>query len=68
MLFNGKADLWFEMVWRSFCDKADDGSGLLDKTTKGSAVVSPFWEDGNLPLRMLKKLDNRDTEDLQRCS
>lgn len=28
LLFDGKTDLWSDMVWGS-CDKADDDSGLL---------------------------------------
>jgi len=36
------------------------------KTTKGSATVSSFWEAGNLPLEMFKKLSNWDIEDIFR--
>lgn len=56
LLFNGKADLWFEMVWGS-CDKADDDSELFEDSTEGSAPVPPFWEIGNVPLKMSEKLN-----------
>ena len=72
MLFNGKADLWFETVWGSFCDKEGDGQNYL-KAGKGSAKTFPLWvltllrnDTGNLPLKMFEKLDTRDIEATQR--
>lgn len=53
LLFNGKTDLWFEMVWGS-CDKADDDSELFEDYR---GVSYSFWEVGNVPLKMSEKLN-----------